>query len=181
MRHDDDDDADLDDERPRRRRRQPPPSSGLPAWAWALIAAAVVLPALLAGLAFLLAFSRPASRDHDREADIAIVNYAPMTADELIDEWKVNPAGAARKYEESGVEVTGRLKLIDGWGDGESIIYLQGEKDQWDREVNVIVPKGPAKDGLLKCAVGKDVTVRARSNGTTNRNPWLRADSVFPK
>jgi hypothetical protein len=82
----------LDDEdRPRKRRRGSEARKGVPLWVCAGVGVGglLVLCGVVALVVFLGGTKKPAT-------------YTPMTADQLIDEWKSNPAAAAKKYERSG-------------------------------------------------------------------------------
>ncbi len=111
----------------------------------------------------------------------APVAYAKMTVDELIAEWKRNPAAAAAKYKGAGVEVTGTLHEIDSWPRGGSLVTLTGAEGVAGTVVRFIAEAPKAKDGLLKCEVGKPVVVKGRGDGKTNDAPWLLAGEIAPK
>lgn len=174
MRRDDDEPLSLDDEedRPRRKRRSDEPKKGLPGWVWALVGAGGLLFLCCGGGFALLVFRGVTEKP---------ATYTAVTADQLIDEWKANPAAAAKKYERDGVELTGKLKSIDSNIHGQTYIDVRGERDDWDRGTHIFVISAKAKDGLAKCKIGDRVVVKSRAEGSTQNRPWLIADEVSPK
>ncbi|MBN9523118.1 hypothetical protein J0H58_32160 [bacterium] len=153
-------------------RRTANPNNGVPAWVWAVIGAGGLMFLCCGGGVALLAF---------RAATEELATYTPVTADQLIDEWKANPAAAAKKYERNGVELTGKLKEIDSNIHGQTYIDVRGQRDDWDRGTHIFVICAKAKDGLAKCRVGDMVVVKARADGSTQNRPWLVADEISPR
>lgn len=174
MRRDDHEvlESDDDEDRPRRRRRGNAPKKGTPPWVWAIVGVGGFLVLVCGGGVALLAFRGMMEKP---------VTYTPMTADQLIDEWKSNPAAAAKKYDRNGVELTGKLKEINSNIHGQTYIDVRGERDAWDRSTHIFVVNEKAKDGLKKCKVGDMVVVKARAEGSAHDKPWLVADEMSPK
>lgn len=162
-----------DDDRPRRRRRAAP-KRGVPAWAWVLMGAGGLLLACCAGI-FAIGFFRGATEKPP--------TYTKVTADQLADEWKTNPAAAVEKYKTNGVEVSGRLKEIRANVHGQTYLTVVGEKEDptgFERGSHIFVLDEKAKSGLGRCKVGAKVVVKARAEGTTHDRPWLVADEIEP-
>lgn len=109
--------------------------------------------------------------------------YPAKTADELIAEWAENPAAAAKRYEVTGVSVTGIVKAIGSNVHGQTYVDLVGTEkrdDVFAKTVHVFVLDPKAKDGLVACKVGQAVTVTAMPNDSVTPYPSLVATSVGP-
>jgi hypothetical protein len=169
-----DDEDDEDDDRPRRRLRRDSAKKGVPLWVWGAIAACLLLPLACCGGFFALGFKKGLTEKPPE--------YTKMTPDQLIDEWKANPAAAASKYKADGVELTGTLKEINSNLAGQTYIDVRGSTadDNWKRSTHIFVIETKAKDGLKKCVIGGRITVKARATGEAQDRPWLRADDIRP-
>lgn len=155
------------DDRPRRR---PPAARETPPWL-VLAAACGLIAAVFVAAVAVTGGRRPAAAPAPA--------YTKMTADELFDEWDRNPAAAADKYRANGVEVTGVLAEVNTNVARQTYVTLRGGRGD-GRTAHVFVLSARARAGLGGCAVGRPVTVRARSDGDPHPNPWLEADDVSP-
>src|SRR5687767_401158 len=77
----------------------------------AVVGVLVAVPCLAVGF-FAVMWSQVES-DKTRRPAGAGQDYVAMTVDQLVDEWKANPAAAAEKYKRTGVVLTGTLRVID--------------------------------------------------------------------
>lgn len=159
---------------PRRRRA---PSWWGHNWWWVAMASTLAASALACGGVVAWKLMAMLARENARPP----VTYARMTADQFIDEWKANPARAAKKYASSGAEITGKLKVINSNIHGDTYIELHGEKDGLPRSAHIFVTDDRALKGLERCKVGGVIVVKARSTGTVHNTPWLIADDISPR
>ena len=163
-------------DRPRRRREESRngegPKKGVPPWVWILVGAGGLLFLCCGGGIALVAFKGATEKP---------ATYTAMTADQLIDEWKKNPAAAAEKYKTNGVELTGRLHRIDSNIHRQTFIDVRGASDDWQRGTHIFVVDRKAKEGLAKCKVGDTVVVKARAEGSSQDKPWMIADEIATK
>lgn len=155
-------------------------SSGSLVWLWVLLGVGGFVLLCCAGVVGMSLLWAKGVVDEAARKESART-YPTVNAEDIVSEWKQNPATAASKYESSGATIVGVLcDVSENW-------FLQGyiELDPVKPSYQLI-PKRPhifivdekAKSTLRECKVGDHVAVKCVASGQTHDVPWMNAVTV---